>query len=122
MAEGFARRYGSDVMEVASAGVGPAPIIQPLTYKVMADKNISLDGQFPKDLLSLHDQDFDLVVNMSGYKVLPTLAPDIREWKVRDPIGQPEEVYVEVRDDIEMRVMRLILELRRAAQTGKPRT
>ena len=126
MAEGFARRYGSDVMQVKSAGLGPAPIIQPLTYKVMQEKNISLEGQHPKDVLSLSEQRFDLLINLSGYPVPQAIAKEIRDWKVPDPIGLPEEVYVSVREDIEMRVMMLILELRRSASNkGKwkpPRT
>ena len=42
MAEGFANRYGQDVMKVASAGFAPASIVQPLTRKVMEDKNINI--------------------------------------------------------------------------------
>jgi protein-tyrosine-phosphatase len=118
MAEGFARRYGSDVMEPASAGLAPAPIVQPLTKKVMEGRNISIDEQYPKDLGSLELRNFDIIVNMSGAK-LPTRLPiPIREWKVEDPIGQSEEVYVTVRDQIENAVMRLILELRREARNG----
>lgn len=45
MAEGFARKYGSDVLEAASAGLSPASIVQPLTRKVMEAKNINIDGQ-----------------------------------------------------------------------------
>ena len=115
MAEGFARRYGSDVMQIASAGLAPAPIIQPLTYKVMVEKNIALEGQYPKDLLTLHGQPFDVVINMSRFKLPTKMALDMREWDIPDPIGQSEETYVAVRDDIEMRVMKLIIELRRPA-------
>jgi arsenate reductase len=113
MAEGFARRYGSDVMEAASAGLAPAPIVQPLTKKVMEEKNIKLDEQYPKNVLSIDIASFDIVVNMSGNKLPATLPADVRDWKVVDPIGRPEEVYIEVRDQIEDLVMRLILELRR---------
>lgn len=124
MAEGFARRYGSDVMQAASAGMAPAPIVQPLTKKVMEEKNIKLDEQYPKNVLSVDIASFDIVVNMSGAKLPATLPAEVREWKVVDPIGQPEEVYVEVRDQIEHLVMRLILELRREQRNSenKPRT
>jgi arsenate reductase len=116
MAEGFARKYGSDVMEVASAGLAPASIVQSLTYKVMEEKNIKLDGHFPKPLERVDVPSFNIVVNMSGFP-LPTMTKvDIRTWRVQDPIGQPEDVYVAVRDQLEMLVMRLILELRRTAE------
>lgn len=116
MAEGFARKYGSDVIEAASAGLAPAPIIQPLTIKVMADKGIQIDEQFPKDLSSLPLSTFDVMINMSGVRLPGRLQMEVRDWQVPDPIGLPEEVYVRVRDQIEMLVMQLILELRREAR------
>lgn len=114
MAEGFARTYGSDIMQCASAGLSPAPIVQPLTKKVMQDKNINIDEQFPKSLDEVEVPTFDLIINMSGMKLPAKMPIEIREWKVEDPIGRTEEVYVAVRDQLEMAVMRLILEFRRA--------
>ena len=113
MAEGFARRYGSDVMEPASAGLYPAAIIQPLTFTVMEEKNIKLEGQYPKGLDAVDVLSFNLIVNMSGRKLPGKTSMEVMDWKVQDPIGQPESVYVAVRDELEMLVMRLILELRR---------
>ena len=98
MAEGFARRYGSDIMHVASAGLAPAPIVQPLTKKVMEAKNINIDDQFPKDLHDLELDGFDLIVNMSGNKLPSYLQIQVEDWQVEDPIGKSEETYVEVRD------------------------
>lgn len=114
MAEGFARKYGSDVMECASAGLAPALIVQPLTKKVMSERKIDIEDQHPKDLGMLELKNFDLIVNMSGAKLPARIPIEIREWKVKDPIGQEEEVYVAVRDQIENAVMRLILEFRQA--------
>ena len=113
MAEGFARRYGSDVIEPCSAGFAPAAIVQPLTKKVMEAKNIRTDDQYPKSLDAIDLPQLDLIVNMSGVKLPARLPVQVREWKVEDPIGKTEEVYVTVRDQIEMSVMRLILELRK---------
>ncbi len=121
MAEGFARRYGSDVLEAASAGLAPALIVQPLTKKVMSERNINIDDQHPKDLGMLELKNFDLIVNMSGTKLPPRIPIEVREWKVEDPIGQPEEVYLKVRDQIENAVMRLILEFRRQRPNGTKR-
>lgn len=120
MAEGFARKYGSDVLQAASAGLAPAGIVQPLTKKVMDAKNIRLEGQFPKDLSAINVRNFDLIVNMSGTPFSGRLPIEVREWKVEDPIGREEDVYIAVRDEIEMLVMRLILELRREARKSKP--
>lgn len=119
MAEGFARRYGSDVLEPFSAGFSPASIVQPLTKKVMEAKNIKIDDQHPKSLDSVDVSSFDLIVNMSGTKLPSRLPIEFRDWKVEDPIGKAEETYVTVRDQIEMSVMRLILELRKDARNGE---
>ncbi len=127
MAEGFARCYGSDVMKPSSAGLAPAPIIQPLTKKVMEAKNINIDDLSPKELGSLDVAAFDLIVNMSNRPFPMRLPIEVREWKMEDPIGKTEEVYISVRDQIEMLVMQLILELRREvrkaemARTGERR-
>jgi arsenate reductase (thioredoxin) len=111
MAEGFARAYGADAIEVSSAGISPATIVAPLTIQTMQEKNVALDGQFPKNLEVVLREPFDIVVNMSGH---PLSIPCGRmvEWQVRDPIGQHESVYRAVAAQIEELVMRLILEIR----------
>jgi protein-tyrosine-phosphatase len=120
MAEGFAKKYGADVMEVGSAGLSPAPIVQDLTKKVMEDKNINIDEQFPKDLGSVGVQNYDLIINMSGVKLPGKIPIELRDWKVDDPIGRSEEKYIAVRDQIENLVMQLVLELRREARRAAP--
>ena len=116
MAEGFARKYGSDVIQAASAGFSPASIVQPLTKKVMEAKNISLEEHFPKDLEHVPMSGFDLIVNISGKK-LPTKMPmEVRDWAVDDPMGKEEDQYVIARDKIEQLVMRLILDLRKSTR------
>ncbi|MFL6416960.1 MAG: low molecular weight phosphatase family protein [Bryobacteraceae bacterium] len=120
MAEGFAKCYGTDVMEAQSAGIAPAPIVQPLTKKVMEEKNINIDHISPKDLGAVDLSSFDLVINISGRKLPANARLQIHDWTVDDPIGKDESAYVAVRDKIEMLVMRLILELRKKASPGRP--
>jgi arsenate reductase (thioredoxin) len=117
MAEGFARRYGSDIMEVRSAGLAPASIVQSLTKKVMEQKNINIDDQYPKDLVTIPMAGLDLMINMSGSKVSLQGPMQIQEWQIEDPIGKSEELYIQVRDQIENLVMRLILQLRKEARS-----
>jgi arsenate reductase (thioredoxin) len=120
MAEGFARKYAADVMEVGSAGLSPAAIVQPQTHEVMILKNISLEDQFPKDLSSVDVKSYDLIINMSGVKLPGRIPIEVRDWKVEDPIGRSEGVYIAVRDQIEAMVMQLVLELRREARRSAP--
>jgi len=120
MAEGFARKYGPDVMQPASAGFAPASLVQPLTKKVMSAKNIDIEAQYPKSLDKLDLRGFDLIINMSGAKLPVERMPvEVREWKVEDPIGKAEETYIAVRDQIENEVMRLILEFRKEARKAR---
>lgn len=112
MAEGFARRYGQDVMIARSAGLTPASRVMPLTRKVMEEKNIDLEDAYPKPIADHGSEPFDLVVNISGIP-LPVVQAPVREWTVKDPMGGREEAYRRAAGQIERLVMDLILELRR---------
>ncbi len=118
MAEGFARKYGADVLDAFSAGTAPASIVQPLTKKVMAEKSVDLEGQFPKHYSAFELPSFHTVINMSGWKLPGQLPRDLREWKITDPIRQSEEVYTTVRNEIEQLVMQLILERRKGEMSS----
>ena len=112
MAEGFARSYGSDVIEPLSAGLAPAFMVDPTTHKIMLEKNIDLGGAYPKSLPTALAEGCDLIVNMSG-EILPakTSIP-VEEWSVRDPVLMSEEQHREIANEIEQLVMQLILKLR----------
>ena len=120
MAEAFARAYGSDILVAESAGLMPATLIAPLTKQVLAERNLNIDGHFPKGLETAGREPFDVVVNMSGQPpgVIDRMLPNTRvvTWRVRDPIGEPESVYQSVMQQIEGLVMGLILSLR----SGRP--
>jgi arsenate reductase len=115
MAEGFARTYGADVLHVQSAGLAPALAVVPLTHHVMLERNIDLGNCYPKELEHV-DGEIDLVINMSGFNLRNPCGAQVEVWEVRDPIGESEEVFRQVRDEIEQRVLQLIERLR----TRKP--
>jgi arsenate reductase (thioredoxin) len=113
MAEAFARAYGSDVMVPASAGLAPASRVASDTLDAMNEKGIDLKDHFPKAMRHLGRVEFDLIVNISGEKLPEPGKAKVIEWKVDDPIGLKYEEHCDVRDEIERKVMQLILELRR---------
>jgi arsenate reductase len=112
MAEGFARAYGSDVMVAESAGLNPCGVIFPPTIQVMLEKNISLDGAYSKGIDWMRVNEFDLIVNMSGFQFPFQGPPRVRTWIVDDPVGMSLERHREIRDRIELLVRDLIAELR----------
>jgi arsenate reductase len=113
MAEGFARSYGRDVLIPASAGLAPATRVAPDTLEAMDEKGIDLRDHFPKSIRHLGRIEFDLVINISGEALPAPMKCPVREWDVEDPVSLKYEDHCAVRDDIERRVMELILELRR---------
>ena len=113
MAEGFARRYGSDVLVAASAGLTPALDVAEDTMRAMNEKGIDLRDHFPKSIRHLGKVQFDLVINMSGFDLPDGAGTVVREWDVPDPVFLKYQEHCEVRDAIERMVMSLILELRR---------
>jgi arsenate reductase len=113
MAEGFARHYGSDVLTASSAGLAPLSSVVGETVEIMAEKGIDVSSHVPRFYTPGEAARFDIVVNMSGMR-LPGAPPgELLVWDVNDPYRQKREVYRATRDDIENRVMRLILHLRR---------
>jgi arsenate reductase (thioredoxin) len=110
MAEGFARAYGSDVLTAQSAGLAPALAVVPMTLRVMLEKNIDLGDCYPKPMDTIDG--VDLIVNMSGHDLPSTAILPVEVWDIRDPIGESENVFRKVRDEIEQRVLRLVETLR----------
>ena len=122
MAEGFARTYGGDVMIAASAGLSPAMNVARDTKSAMSEKGIDLRDHFPKAIRNLGRAQFDLVVNMSGSEILPDEVPGAKiiEWDVEDPVFMKYEDHCKIRDSIETLVVKLVLDLRKAA-SSEPR-
>lgn len=119
MAEGFARTYGKDVLLAESAGLSPAFMVPEDTKSAMAEKGIDMRNARPKGLREIGQFKPDVIVNLSGE---PFSAPgvEVMEWRVKDPYMGSLKVYRAIRDEIEQRVMGLVLDLRKRAAAGDP--
>jgi arsenate reductase len=122
MAEGFARHYGGDAVQVKSGGTFPANAVSRLAAEVMRERGVDISDQYPKPV----DLDFadraDVIITMgcSAEEACPArLFPKIRDWPIEDPMGSGIEEYRSTRDDIEGRVVRLLKEL--GAHRGRER-
>ncbi len=116
MAEGFANFYGSDVLTAASAGLAPTQQIPPETVAAMGEINVDVSRHVPRRYDPFEAAGCDLIVNMAGFKLPGPTPKETLDWAVSDPYGAPIEAYRTTRDDLEQRVMRLILDLRRRAK------
>lgn len=116
MAEAFANHYGSDVLLATSAGLAPVTKTPPDTVRAMDEMNVDVTGHVPRRYEPFDVTDYDLVVNMAGFKLPGPQPKALVEWQVVDPFGAGLDAYRITRNDLEQRVMRLILELRRKAR------
>jgi arsenate reductase (thioredoxin) len=116
MAEAFARAYGSDVMEVSSAGIHPAGRLSRRARAVMAERNVPLaNDQAPKPLSRLDLASFDLVVNLCEYALPLTSVPVLRHLIVNPLLGD-EESHRVARDEIDEFVQLLVTHFRTAKE------
>jgi len=113
MAEGFANTYGKDVLVAASAGLSPVVSVVSETVFIMNECGIDVSGHVPRPYDPTQAYLYDVIVNMSGYRLPGKPPKQVLEWNIKDPYQQTAEVYRKVRADIEQRVMELILRMRK---------
>lgn len=112
IAAGFMREFGGDRVEVLSAGSAPKDSINPNAVKAMAEIGIDIANQQPKVLTTEAVLESDVVITMGCGDACP-LYPGKRyeDWVLDDPAGQDIDFVRNIRDDIKVRVERLLTEL-----------
>src|ERR1700737_2760577 len=113
MAEAFANAYGADILDADSAGLHPARRISRTMQKLMREKQIEITDGKPRQVDVLDLIGADLIVNLSEYAIPPASAQVIR-IPIPDPVGRDEQLFREIRDQIEQAVSLLIAQLRQA--------
>ena len=109
MAEAFA--HGGDDVEALSAGSAPSGVINPKAIRFMSELGYDLTRHASKSLDEI-DGEFDAVVTMGCGDNCPWVPAKRREdWSLPDPKHMDDAEYRAVRDEIEMRVKRLLAEL-----------
>lgn len=108
MAEGWAKKLGSDVLEVYSAGTEQYHEVKPLAVKVMEASGVDMSKHTPKLLTDIPNE-VDILITMGCNVVCPFIPYSHSEdWGLEDPSGGPIEGYIETRDIIKEKVERLI--------------
>jgi arsenate reductase len=112
MAAGFMRELGQGRVEVLSAGSAPKDSINPVAVAAMAEVGIDIANNTPKVLTPEAVQESDAVVTMGCGDVCP-FYPGKRyeDWVLEDPAGQGIEPVRVIRDEIKLRVEKLLSEL-----------
>ena len=111
MAEGFARYYGKDLVEVFSAGTEPGDKVAPKAIEAMLEKGIEIFGQYPKLLTKEMVDNADICISMGCGVEESCPAPLLEkfiDWGLEDPWGKSLDKYRETRDEIDKRVKKLL--------------
>jgi protein-tyrosine-phosphatase len=112
MAAGFARHHGGDQINVFSGGSEPAASVNPAAVEAMAEIGIDITVATPQRWTDAEVRAADVVVTMGCGDTCPVF-PGVRyvDWELEDPAGKPVEEVRPVRDEIELRVRRLLADL-----------
>ena len=120
MAEGYARAYGTEIVEALSAGMEPKGL-NPVTVEVMREKGIDISHHQSKALSEDLARTMDYVITVCGNadERCPVLPPGVKRlhWPLEDPAqakGSRDEilaVFRRSRDEIEERIQSLLAEL-----------
>lgn len=108
IAEGFAKHYGKDLIEVYSAGTDIAKEVNPLAIEVMKEVGIDISSHFPKTIFDI-PKEVDFLITMGCGVECPFIPCKVKEdWGLPDPAGKPIEEFRKVRDEIEKKVLELL--------------
>jgi len=111
MAEAFARLHGGSRVEVLSAGSKPSGRINPKAIRFMDEIGYDLSTHGSKSLDEIGGE-FDAVITMGCGDACPWVPARRREdWALPDPKHMDDDGYRAVRDEIAMRVKKLLAEL-----------
>ena len=112
MAAGWLRYLAGNTVEVRSAGSAPRDQINPIAVEAMREVGIDITGNVPQLLEYDTAKASDVIVTMGCGDACPVFpGKRYEDWELTDPAGQPIEVVRRVRDEIRVRVEKLVAEL-----------
>jgi glutathione/glutaredoxin type arsenate reductase len=112
MAAGFMKSLGKDKVKVLSAGSMPKDQINPVAVEVMKEVGIDISNNQPKVLTTDAVKESDVVITMGCGDACP-IFPGKRyeDWQLEDPAGKDLETVRKIRDEIKIRVEKLLNEI-----------
>ncbi|WP_110589553.1 arsenate reductase ArsC [Microbacterium suaedae] len=112
MAAGWLQHLAGDRVEVLSAGSAPKDQINPIAVEAMAEVGVDIAGRAPKVLTTDAVRESDVVITMGCGDACP-IFPGKRyeDWELQDPAGQGIDTVRPIRDEIRVRIEKLVDEI-----------
>ena len=112
MALGFFQHLAGDRAIAWSGGSEPATTINPSAIAAMRERGIDISGEYPKPWTDEVVRAADVVVTMGCGDACPVFpGRRYEDWVLDDPAGLDVDDVRPIRDEIERRVRRLLVEL-----------
>ena len=118
MAAGLVKLRSQGRIHVRSAGSTPGEQINPAAVAAMTELGVDMSEEFPKPITDEAVRAADCVVTMGCGDACP-IFPGKRyeDWELEDPDGKDLDTVRRIRDEIDVRVEKLIGELLPEAAT-----
>jgi arsenate reductase (thioredoxin) len=117
MAEGFAQKFGGDILDVYSAGTNATGVVSEDSIELMRELKIDISKALSNGLHAVPLAEMDVVVSMAPVPARSLVPRDFKgrtiDWKVEDPVGKSLAVFRRVRGELEVLVKRLVDDIRR---------
>jgi arsenate reductase (thioredoxin) len=112
MAAGLVKLRSEGRIHVRSAGSAPAEEINPAVAEAMEELGVDMGEEFPKPLTDEVVRAADCVITMGCGDACPIYSGKrYEDWVLEDPAGQDLEAVRRIRDELDVRVQKLIAEL-----------
>ena len=113
MAAAFMERLANGVVAVDSAGTVPSDAVNPVVVDAMREKGIDVSEGKPKLLTQDMADAADRIITMgcSIEETCPATFVPTEDWGLEDPAGKAIDEVRAIRDEVQVRVKRLLAEL-----------
>jgi protein-tyrosine-phosphatase len=113
MAEAFFNHLAKGKARAMSAGTNPASEVSPTVIQAMKEGGIDISSNRPKKLtVEMLDQaDKIITMGCGAENVCPASFAETEDWELEDPKRQSIEKIREIREQIKIRVEKLIKEM-----------
>jgi arsenate reductase len=117
MAEGFALKFGGDILDVYSAGTHATGFVSEDSIELMRELKIDISKAVSNGLDAVPLGEMDVVVSMAPVRARLLVPRGFRgktiDWRVEDPVGKSLTVFRRVRGELEVLVKQLVDDIRR---------